>query len=219
MQLVIGNKNYSSWSMRPWLLLRHFNLEFEEVRIALFTQGFQERLSQYSPTLKVPVLLDGDETIWDSMAICEYVSEKYLEGAALPKAIQQRATCRSYCSEMHSGFNAIRSELPMNCRARRRLALNAPLAAECRRIDELWSQAREQHAAEGEYLFGEFSIADCMYAPIVSRFATYGVELSQKSSEYLETMLNTLAFREWLAAAELESETIADGEVGEDITL
>lgn len=218
MQLVIGNKNYSSWSLRPWLLLRHFDVPFEEIAIALFTQGYQQELAKYSPTLRVPVLKDGESTIWDSLAICEYVSEKYLEGAALPANVEERALCRAYCSEMHSGFMAIRSEMPMNCRARKRLEITAAADADCRRVDQLFSDARAQFSCRGEYLFGEFSLADCMFAPIVMRFTTYGVELSESSQKYVRTMLQNTALSAWVEDAQNESQILVDFELGEEIS-
>jgi len=217
MQLVIG-KNYSSWSLRPWLLLRHFGVPFEEVGIALFTQGYQQELAKYSPTLRVPVLKDGDSTIWDSLAICEYVSEKYLQGSALPTNIEERALCRSYCSEMHSGFVAIRSEMPMNCRASKRLEITAAAEIDCGRVDKLFSDARAAFSSRGDYLFGEFSLADCMFAPIVMRFTTYGIELSESSQKYVRTMLQNTALSDWVEDAQNESQILADFELGEEIS-
>ncbi len=219
MQLVIGTKNYSSWSLRPWLLLRHHNISFEEVGIALFTEGYQQELAKYSPTLRVPVLIDGDITVWDSLAICEYVSEKYLEGAALPENREARAICRAYCSEMHSGFTAIRSEMPMNCRARKILKISSAAEQECRRVDQLFAQARAQYSASGAYLFGEFSLADCMFAPIALRFQTYGIELSEPSQKYVRKLLQNSALSEWLADARNEAQRLPDYEVGQDISL
>ncbi|MFT7471818.1 MAG: glutathione S-transferase [Kiritimatiellia bacterium] len=218
MQLVIGNKNYSSWSLRPWLLLRHFDVPFEEISIALFTQGYQQELAQYSPTLRVPVLKDGDSTIWDSLAICEFVSEKYLQGAGLPANIEERALCRAYCSEMHSGFMAIRSEMPMNCRSRKKLEITAAAGADCRRVDQLFSDARAQFSSRGDYLFGGFSLADCMFAPIVMRFTTYGIELSESSQKYVRTMLQNTALSVWVEDAQNESQILADFELGEEIS-
>ncbi|MFT4815741.1 MAG: glutathione S-transferase, partial [Cyclobacteriaceae bacterium] len=191
---------------------------FEEIGIALFTQGYQQELAQYSPTLRVPVLKDGDSTIWDSLAICEYVSEKYLEGAALPANIEERALCRAYCSEMHSGFMAIRSEMPMNCRARKILEITAAASADCRRVDQLFSDARAQFSSRGDYLFGEFSMADCMFAPIVTRFTTYGIELSESSQNYARTMLQNTALSAWVDDAQNESQILVDFELGEEIS-
>lgn len=218
MQLVIGNKNYSSWSLRPWLLLQHFGLAFEEVGIALFTPGYKEELARYSPTLRVPVLVDGDSTIWDSLAICEYIAEKYLKGRAYPQDIEERGLCRSYCNEMHSGFTAIRSEMPMNCRVRRRLTISAAARAECERVDQLFSEARQRFGARGEYLFGDFSIADCMYAPVVMRFTSYGISLSESSQNYLQTMLENPALMDWVEAAGKETVLLPDFEVGQELS-
>ncbi len=218
MQLIIGNKNYSSWSLRPWLLLRHFDIPFEEVGIELFTDGYEKKLAKYSPTLRVPVLKDGEITIWDSLAICEYLSEKYLEGAALPKNMEERALCRAYCSEMHSGFMAIRSEMPMNCRAKKRLKISSAALADCRRVDQLFSDAKAQFSQGGEYLFGEFSMADCMFAPIVMRFTTYGIELSESSQEYVRIMLQNTALSAWVEAAQNESQILTDFELGDEIS-
>jgi glutathione S-transferase len=189
LHLVIGNKNYSSWSMRPWVLLKHFEIEFKETRIPLFVEGYQEELAKYSPTLRVPVLIDGDTRVWDSMAIAEYVNEKYLGNNALPEKMEQRALCRAYCAEMHSGFLAIRNELPMNIRAKREISLSVEVIAEVKRIETLWCDTRNQYSAAGDYLFGKFTLADCMYAPVAMRFHTYGISLSETSSAYVETLL------------------------------
>ncbi len=193
MQLIIGSKNYSSWSLRPWLLLKHFELPFEEIKVALFTEGYQQELARYSPTLRVPALKDGKTSIWDSLAICEYVSEKYLAGRALPQAIEDRGLCRAYCSEIHSGFFAIRSEIPMNCRARSEPKSGDDALAECKRVDQLFAEARTSFSQRGEYLFGEFSMADCMFAPVVVGFNSYAVQLSESSQAYMRFMLQNPA--------------------------
>ncbi len=218
MQLIIGNKNYSSWSLRPWLLLTHYGVPFEEISVALFTPGYKEELARYSPTLRVPVLKDGGTTIWDSLAICEYLSEKYLEGKAYPMDMEERGLCRSYCSEMHSGFMAIRSEMPMNCRARRRLQISAVAREESRRVDQLFCEARARYARHGDYLFGEFSLADCMFAPIVMRFTTYGIELSEIAQKYMAFMLENPALASWVEAARNEPQMLPDFEFGEEIS-
>ncbi len=217
MQLVIGNKNYSSWSLRPWLLLKHYELPFEEIAISLFSAGYKEELAKHSPTLKVPVLKDGDITIWDSLAICEYLSEKFLQGKAYPVDVEERGLCRSYCNEMHSGFMAIRSEMPMNCRARRSLQISDAAREECKRVDKLFVEARERFAGRGEYLFGDFSIADCMFAPLVMRFTTYGVELSETSQKYLSVMLKNPALAAWINDARNDTKILSDFELGEEI--
>ncbi len=217
LKLVIGNKNYSSWSMRPWVLLTHFNIAFEEVRVPLFTDNYQQELAKYSPTLKVPVLIDGDTTIWDSLAICEYLSDKYLGGAALPSSAKERALCRAYCAEMHGGFFTIRNQMPMNCRARRRFDFNVELEGEIARIMRLWEQAREDYGKAGEYLFGNFSMADAFYAPVVMRFLTYGVPLSSVAEEYTTTIAGNDAVSGWVSGARSETEELLNFEFGEPI--
>ena len=219
MQLVIGNKNYSSWSMRPWLLLRHHGIAFDEIRVWLDTDGYQQVIAQYSPSMRVPVLIDAGVTVWDSLAICEYISERYLAGAGYPAAVMERARCRSYCSEMHSGFTSIRTQMPMNCRSRRRVQITAEVAGEVRRVDQIWSELRRLHGDSGAYLFGEFGIADCMYAPMAMRFLTYGVSLSVAAQDYVSALLANPAVQEWRAAAEAETEVIPGNEPGDAISL
>ena len=218
LQLVIGNKNYSSWSMRPWVLLKHFEIEFKETRIPLFEEGYQEELAKYSPTLRVPVLIDGELCVWDSMAIAEYINEKYLDNCALPRKMEQRALCRAYCAEMHSGFLAIRNELPMNIRATRKISLSDEVQSEITRIDALWCDARKLYSATGDYLFGEFSLADCMYAPVAMRFHTYGICLGEISSTYLETLMRSSAISQWCEEAKNEAEISQLFEIGVDIS-
>ena len=146
------------------------------------------------------------------------MSEKYLQGFALPTNIEKRALCRAYCSEMHSGFMAVRSEMPMNCRASKRLEISAAAEADCRRVDELFSDARARFSSRGGYLFGEFSLADCMFAPMVMRFTTYGIELSESSQEYVRVMLQNTALSAWVADAKSESQILPDFELGEEIS-
>lgn len=218
MELVIGNKNYSSWSMRAWVLLTHYQVAFKEIRIPLFTADYQLALARYSPSLKVPALVDGDLTLWDSLAISEYVSERYLQGAALPEALATRAICRAYCAEMHAGFFEIRNQLPMNCRQRREVIINTALQGEIDRIDALWSQAFKQRVSDEDYLFGEFSMADSFFAPVASRFRTYGIELSTQAQAYLERLLKNPAVKAWVAGAKSESESLPDFERGVEIS-
>ena len=217
LQLVIGNKNYSSWSLRAWLLLEHFELEFQEIPISLFKPGYKEELARYSPSLKVPALIDEELTVWESLAICEYVNEVYLAGKALPSGKEARALCRAFCSEMHAGFNAIRSQLPMNCRARKQVPLTPEVLKEVERIDALWTQGRRRFVDYGPYLFGKFSMADCMYAPVVMRFQTYGVQLGPEATEYSENMLQNEALQKWVSAARQETSVLEEYELGTDI--
>lgn len=215
MKLVIGNKNYSSWSLRPWLLLTAHGLPFEEVRIPLDTGETPDLLARWTPAGRVPALHDDGLSIWDSLAICEYVSEKYLDGRGWPDDPGARARARSCSAEMHSGFFALRSRLPMNCRALgRRVEFSAELQPEIARIDALWSELRRRYAAAGPWLFGPFTIADCMFAPVVFRFNTYDVELSQVAAAYRDVLLNHEQMPLWLQQARAESEVIEREEVG-----
>ncbi|UTW13865.1 glutathione S-transferase family protein [Marinobacterium rhizophilum] len=215
MKLVIGNKNYSSWSLRPWLLLSFHNIPFEEERIPLDKSDTQDRIAACSDAGKVPVLLDDELIVWDSLAICEYVSECYLGGAGWPESASVRAEARACSAEMHSGFPEIRNRMPMNCRAMgRRVELTDALRREIARIDRIWSGYRQRYATAGPWLFGEFSIADCMFAPVVFRFRTYGIGLSQQAAGYMQHLLGADALRQWMMQAEAELETIEAEEVG-----
>ncbi|MCZ8132491.1 MAG: glutathione S-transferase family protein [Steroidobacteraceae bacterium] len=212
--LVIGNRNYSSWSLRPWILLRHLGLPFREVRLPLDTPEFHREIEHWSPTGKVPVLIDGALRVWESIAIVEYVVEK--AGRGWPADRAARAHARSVSAEMHAGFGALREAYPMNIRARdRRVPMTEPLAAAIRRLDALWTDCRNHHAAGGPWLFGEYSAADAMYAPVAFRFQTYGAEgLGALSLAYLRTVLDDPLLRPWVEAAETETERAAGDDVG-----
>ena len=215
MKLVIGNKNYSSWSLRAWLFLTWHGVEFEEVQVPLFEPGYKEKLLAFSGAGQVPVLLDDELQVWDSLAICEYLSEQYLSGRGWPDNVAQRAEARSVSAEMHAGFFVLRNQLPMNARAlHRQVGMNDALAAEIERIDQLWGELRNRHHADGPWLFGGFSIADCLYAPMAFRFNTYGVRLTGRAGEYLQSLLDAPAMQQWLKAARDEREVIAMAEVG-----
>jgi glutathione S-transferase len=204
--LVIGNKNYSSWSLRPWLLLRQFDIAFEEIKLPLDTPEFYQRLKAYSPAGRVPVLVDEAVHVWDSLAICETVSESLLEGRGWPADRAARAQARAISAEMHSGFSALRTALPMNCRKRQpSTQLSADVAKDIARIVSIWRDARQQHAAQGDFLFGKFSIADAMYAPVVLRFVSYGIALESTAASYAETILALPALQDWLSDAETEA--------------
>jgi len=220
MKLVIGNKNYSSWSLRPWLLMTAHGLKFDEISISL-KQEFAARaladrkLGQYSPTYKVPVLIDDELTVWDSLAICEYISERYLDNRGWPKEVALRAQARAVCAEMHAGFNALRNELPMNCRASRQLEFSDDVQKDIARIDQLWSADYQKTGKQSGWLFGDFSIADCFYAPVALRFNTYQVELSQASAQYQARLLAHGAVKSWIESALQESEILQVCEVGQ----
>ena len=211
--LVIGNKNYSSWSLRPWMLLRHLAVEFREMLIRLDTPTSKDEIEKYGPSGRVPVLLHGDLRVWDSIAICEYVAE--LTGRGWPPAPAARAVARSVCAEMHSGFANLRMEWPMNARARnRRTVITPSLEADIDRVDEIWNDCRRRFGAAGPWLFGEYSIADAMYAPVVLRFNTYGARVSETARWYMAAALEDATLQSWLAASKTEPWTLAQSEVG-----
>lgn len=215
MKLIVGNRNYSSWSLRPWLLLSVSGIPFEEVRIPLYEEGASEAIAEYTVAGKVPALHDRDLVVWDSLAICEYVSEQYLDGAGWPADVKARAEARSCSAEMHSGFAELRAGLPMNCRATgRQVEITPAMTAEIERIDAMWSGLRRRFAERGPWLFGEFSIADCMFAPVVSRFHTYGVAVSGASSAYMTHVLQNREVMLWYRLGAEETETIEMYEVG-----
>ena len=209
LKLVIGNKNYSSWSLRPWLHLRESRIPFEEVRIALFREGFREELRRYTPAGRVPVLIDDDLHVWDSMAIIEHVRERFPEALGWPADAAARAMARAISAEMHSGFLAVRDELPQNLRVRRPRALDG-LSETCRRqiarIDEMWTAARREHGEEGPWLFGEMSIADVVYAPVALRFVTYGIPVGDESRGFVDSVCALDSVREFVDAARAEPE-------------
>ena len=211
--LTIGNKNYSSWSLRPWILLKHLGLPFAERLIPLDTPEFTRDVAAISPTRRVPVLQHGSLQIWDSLAICEYACE--LAGRGWPADRATRAVARAVCAEMHSGFGSMRSQWPMNARATgRRIAANPERSADLARIEELWADCRRRFGAAGPWLFGEFSVADAMYAPVVLRLRTYGSDLQGSTEQYMGTVLADAHMRDWLAAAEAESWVIEASEIG-----
>jgi glutathione S-transferase len=215
MKLIIGNKNYSSWSLRAWLLLSVNDIPFDEVRVTLSTENTRSEIAKHTAAGKVPVLHDNDLVVWDSLAICEYISEQYLGGKGWPADAKDRAQARSCAAEMHSGFFTIREKLPMNCRAvDRHVPISADLEKEISRIDSMWTELRTKFSASGQWLFGEFSIADCMFAPVVFRFRTYNVAVSEISAYYMKNVLAHPKVQLWLDQAQKEVETIESTEVG-----
>jgi glutathione S-transferase len=212
--LFIGTRNYSSWSLRPWLLLRHLGLPFTEREYELDSESFRREVSGFSPTGRVPVLIHGALRVWESLAICEYVSE-LAGGRGWPADAAMRAHARAIAAEMHGGFQALRGALPMNARATgRRVALTPAVERDLRRIDAIWSDCRRDHGASGPCLFGGFSAADAMYAPVVLRVRTYGLPLSAPAASYHDHMLSDRHLRDWLRAAELDSVVIPKEEAG-----
>jgi glutathione S-transferase len=205
--LVIGNKNLSSWSLRPWLALKMAGVPFDEIQVRLDQPETRASIGQYSAAGKVPVLKiaeDGKtQTVWDSLAICETIAERHPEAKLWPNDPKARAMARSYAAEMHSGFIDVRQNLPMDfARSIPTPVLNETTAKQVARIIAAWEAALAAH--DGGFLFGSFSIADCMYAPVVSRFFTYGIALPKASAAYVERMLALPALLEWKAAAEAE---------------
>jgi len=213
--LITGNYNYSSWSLRPWSFLTHLGLLFAERRVVLDTPTFASEIRRYSPAGRVPVLIDGDLTIWDSLAIIEYTSE-IAGGRGWPADRAARAAARAVAAEMHSGFAALRNSYPMNIRGRhRRIPASEPLAKDIARIDAIFSDCRRRHAAGGPWLFGAYSAADAMYLPVAFRFQTYGAEgLGAESRAYIATALADPMIAPWVAKAEAETEVIDYSEVG-----
>ncbi len=213
MELLIGEANYSTWSMRPWLFLRGFDVPFTTRHISLVPQStLSQRLLEFSPSAKVPVLIDRDVTIWDTLAICQYICETHLSdvNGGLPSNRKHRATALSIIAEMHSGFSALRRFMPMNIRATRLISTSAALSADIQRIDDIWSDYNQSSG----WLFDEFSMADCFYAPIAMRFKTYGVALSPKATAYYNHICKADVVQQWCAMAQSETSIVPMDEVG-----
>ena len=208
-RLVIGNKNYSSWSLCPWLLLNMFDVDFEEIQITLYQDNTAEKLGPYSPSLKVPVLLHKDTTVWDSLAICEYISENLLGGAGWPGSPQRKAHARSVSAEVHSEFATLKAEWPMNCKASYRLSPSQELEDEVARIDAIWSCCRRRFGENGKYLYGRFSIADCMFAPIAISFESYRADLCGDANTYMQTLLDNPFVQKWITLGRREKEHLS----------
>jgi glutathione S-transferase len=199
LKLVIGNKNYSSWSMRPWLVLRANNIPFEESFIPLYTdQADKDRILSVSGSGKVPALIDGDITVWDSLAIIEYLAEKFPEARIWPADRAARAHARSISAEMHSGFAPLRNECGMNLhRPIRAIALSDDARANVARIQQIWAECHARYGRQGPFLFGAFSGADAMYAPVVHRFRTFAIPVEGAAQHYVDAMMSLPAFQEW----------------------
>lgn len=209
--LLIANKNYSSWSMRPWLVLKHFGIAFDELQLSLKDPLWAAKVGRFSPALRVPVLIDGDFTVWDTLAIFEYLAERHTEFEIWPGAARARARARSLCAEMHAGFQALRNHWPMNISAHLPgHPGNAEVDAQVRRISDMWQDALA--ASGGPFLFGRFCAVDAMYAPVVMRFRTYQVPLPDGARAYCDKVEADHAVAEWCAAARLETEFISDDE-------
>jgi glutathione S-transferase len=207
LKLVIGNKNYSSWSMRPWLALRANNIAFDEVFIPLYTgKADKERILAFTHSGKVPCLIDGDVTIWDSLSIIEYVAERFPQAKIWPEDRARRAHARSISAEMHSGFASLRNECGMNLhRPIGAIKLSAEARADIERVKQIWSECRERYAAFGPFLFGSFGGADAMFAPVVHRFRTYAIEVPPEVRAYMDSMMALPALQEWTSGGLAET--------------
>jgi glutathione S-transferase len=207
LQLVIGNKNYSSWSMRPWLALRANAIAFEEIFIPLYTgEADKRRILSFADSGKVPALIDGEVTIWDSLAIIEYIAERFPQALLWPEDRAARAHARSISAEMHSGFLALRNECGMNLhRPVRAVVLSADARANIARIQQIWIECRQRYGNLGPFLFGSFGAADAMYAPVVHRFLTYAIEVAPAARHFMDAMMSLPAFQEWTRAGLAET--------------
>jgi len=201
--LHIGNKNHSSWSLRPWLVMRHTGIPFREELVSLQEDpGKAARLARL-PAGRVPVLTDGDTQVWDSLAISEYLAERH--PGLWPIHPVARAWARSISAEMHSGFGALRQEMSMDVRARRPQRRRSPaLLADLSRVEQIWTESRSRFGAGGDFLLGTFTIADAFYAPVAFRFRTYGVKLAGAAGAYVETLLALPAMKEWESGGAIE---------------
>jgi len=215
-KLIIGNKNYSSWSLRSWLLLKEAGIEFDEHRIVLDTETSAAEIAAFSPAGRVPVLLLGDLTVWDTLAIAETVAERWPDRKLWPVDADERAHARSISAEMHAGFPHLRECMPMNCRAMgRKVPIPDELGHDIDRIIAIWSDCHQRYGDRGGWLFGTFSIADAMFAPVVLRLRTYGINLPESAGFYPHRLLESKAMQAWLAAAECEVEVIPAEEKGQ----
>jgi glutathione S-transferase len=206
LKLIIGNKNYSSWSLRPWIAMRHAGIAFDEELVPLYEPGSREKVMKYSPTGTVPCLVDGDLTVWESLAILDYLADKFPDKKLWPDDLKARGHARAISSEMHAGFGPLRQHCSMNMRRDRNKPreLTPQVQANVDRIDTIWSETRSRFGAGGPFLFGAFSNADAMYAPVVSRFASYSIPVSPTARSYMEAVMALPAWKEWEEAARVE---------------
>ena len=203
--LIIGSKNLSSWSLRPWLLLRHFGVDFDEVVLPLDTPEYYARIGDYSPTGRVPAMHVGDERVWDSLAICEIANERWLGGRGWPSDPRARSAARSAACEMHSGFGALRGQMPMQCnRQPTERHWDEAAQRDIERVQQLWRELRQSHGDGEGFLCGSFGIVDAMFAPVCVRFRGYGPALDRNAQRYMDTIFALPAMRAWLADAAIE---------------
>ena len=205
LRLVIVNKAYSSWSLRPWLTMTHFGIPFEETVISMNRPETRGEILKFSPTGKCPALIDGDVVVWESLAIIEYLAESFPDLAIWPRDKAARALARSLANEMHGGFAALRNHCPTQfLRPVRKKALNEAVEADVARIEATWDHARARHGAGGAFLFGAFTAADAMFAPVVNRFHTYDVDVGAPTRAYMAAVMALPAWKAWIAGAEGE---------------
>lgn len=212
--IYLGNRNYSSWSLRPWLVLKHIKIAFDEVVIPLYQPTSKATIMNYSPSGKVPALRHGELVVWDSLAICEYLAESFPTFELWPKERAARSLARSVSAEMHSGFAALRQHLPMNVRSSfPNRGVTPEVQADINRVMAVWRDCRKRFGeGGGDFLFGPFTIADAMYAPVATRFRTYKIELEREADAYCEAVMALPALQEWIAAARNEPMIIEDFE-------
>lgn len=214
-KLIIGNKNYSSWSLRPWLLLKYFNIPFSEIRIPLYAENSKSAILEYSASGFVPALEVGELSIWDSMSIIEYTADEHPELPIWPQDKSARVLARNISNEMHSGFFAIRNTLPMNCRTNMVYGDITPeLQKDIDRIKAIWTQCRALYESKGPFLFGEFTAADAMFAPVVLRFNSYGIAVGEVEAAYMDSVLSVPALQQWIKEGVAETETMPDNDLG-----
>lgn len=209
LKLAIANKNYSSWSMRPWVLLTQAGIAFEEIQLKFSDEAAVCGVEPYSPTRQVPVLMVEGEPVWDSLAICEAVAELFPDKRLWPEVARARQIARSICAEMHAGFRSLRDAMPMNMRASLPgRGMSPEVQKDIDRIAEIWESCRSRYGAGGELLFGQFTVADAFYAPVASRFLTYAVSLPPVAQRYADALLKLPAVRDWMAQARRETEFV-----------
>ncbi len=214
LKLIIGNKKYSSWSLRPWIAMTVAGIPFEDQVIPFESDEFKRDVGGVSGTGKVPVLIDGDIRVWESLAILEYLAEKFPAAGLWPNDVAARAHARAVANEMHAGFQALRSHLPMNvARIVIKRELTAPVVANVKRIEVLWTDCRARFGKNGPFLFGAFCAADAMYAPVVSRFHTYAVDVAPDTRAYMNAVMTLPAWQQWVASGIKEPWLFADDEV------
>jgi len=205
LKLMVANKAYSSWSSRPWILMTHFHIPFEEVVIAMDQPDTRAQMLKHAPTGKCPSLHDGKIAVWESLAIIEYIAEAYPDKAIWPRGKAARAHARSLSNEMHSGFSALRQACPTNFRRKpKSIALSDEVRADIARIEAAWAHARQTFGKAGRFLFGRFSAADAMFAPVVNRFHAYDVSVSNVTRAYMDAVMALPAWKAWIAGAEAE---------------